>query len=68
MTTVQRCEQLKMERRTAIPERQEQIDLLVQRLEPFLTYDEAVYITREYESGLRRRAVKVDGVHLYDVA
>jgi hypothetical protein len=67
VTTFQRCEQLKIERRTATPERQEQIDVMVKRLEPFLTHDEAVSIVQQYESGLRRRGVKVDGVELWEV-
>ena len=67
MTTFQRCEQLKLERRTATPERQEQIDLLVKRLEPFLTHDEAVSIVHDYESGLRRIPVTVDGIPLWEI-
>lgn len=67
MTTFQRCEQLKIERRTATPERQGQIDVMVKRLEPFLTHDEAVSIVQQYESGLRRRSVKVDGRALWEI-
>ena len=67
MTTFQKCERLKIERRTATPERQEQIDTMVKRLEPFLSEQEAACIVREYESGLRCSAVKVDGVYVYDM-
>jgi hypothetical protein len=67
MTTFQRCEQLKIERRTATLERQEQIDAMVKRLEPFLSHEEAVSIVQQYESGLRRRGVVVDGVPLVEV-
>lgn len=66
MTTFQKCEQLKIERRTATPERQDKIDTMVKLLEPFLTHDEAVSIVQQYESGLRRRGVKVDGVELWE--
>ena len=67
MTTFQKCEQLKIERRTASPERQEQIDTMVKRLEPFLSEQDAACIVRAYESGLRRSAVKVDGMYLHDM-
>ena len=67
MTTVQRCEQLKLERRTATPERQEQIDVMVKRLEPFLSHADAVSIVQQYESGLRRGSVTVDGIPLWEI-
>ena len=67
MTTFQRCEQLKLERRTATPERQEQIDVMVKRLEPFLSHADAVSIVQQYESGLRRGSVTVDGIPLWEI-
>lgn len=67
MTRFERCEQLKIERRTATPERQDQIDEMVKRIEPFLTHEEAVYLVVNYESGLRRTGVKVDGVELWEI-
>ena len=67
MTTFQKCEQLKRERWTATPDRQEQIDGMVKRLEPFLSHEEAVSIVQQYESGLRGRRVNVDGVELWDI-
>jgi hypothetical protein len=67
MNTFQKCEQLKIERRTAIPDRQGQIDQMVKRLEPFLAHDEAVSIVQQYESGLRRLSTKVDGVPLWQI-
>jgi len=66
MTTFQRCEQLKIERRTATPERQEQIDPMIKRLEPFLSHAEAVSIVQHYESGLCRRGGTVDGTALVE--
>lgn len=67
MTTFQKCEQLKIERRTATWERREQIDVMVKRLEPFLSHEEAVSIVQQYESGLRRRGVTVDGAALWEI-
>ena len=67
MTTFQRCEQLKIERRTATQERIDQIDKLVKRLEPFLSHAEAVSIVQQYESGLRRGSVTVDGIPLWEI-
>lgn len=67
MTTFQKCEQLKIERRTATPERQEKIDTMVKLLEPFLPHADAVSIVQQYESGLRRGSVKVDGIPLWEI-
>lgn len=43
---------LKEERRTAPPERQDEIDEEVKRLEPGLTHEEAVSIVQQYEQSV----------------
>jgi hypothetical protein len=40
---------LKIERRKAIPKRQDDIDARIRKLEPELSHEEAVFIVKKYE-------------------
>ena len=49
MTSFQEAVRLKIERRKATPKRQDEIDDRVRKIEPTLSYEEAVFIVKKYE-------------------
>lgn len=51
MTTFEKCEQLKTERQCCSHEREQEIDSMIKRLEPFLSHEEAILIVQRYELG-----------------
>lgn len=51
MTPFQEVVRLKIERRNATAQRQDEIDACAKILEPKLSHEEAVYIVKKYEQG-----------------
>lgn len=49
MTSFQEVVRLKIERRKATAKRQDEIDARVQKIEPDLSHEEAVFIVKKYE-------------------
>lgn len=50
MTPFQQVVRLKIERKKAIPGRQDEIDMMVKEIGPSLTHEEAVFIVKKYET------------------